>query len=254
MDDFAELDIHSSGASLASLRQSASNTASSPTYATPPIAQSNQYSQSYGHGSSSAMLSQDSSSNSLSMAGFANQSRVHDLPSASQGPASSIAPISSQSYTHQYLPTVQTVQNHYSPHGTPSQSRQGSPPVVLAPIQTDRLARGTSQTLPRTLSHTTNAQSQAAHISASSQSSLLAADRVQPHVGLAASYSSHMHQPQPQHPHNNQAQAHYPYSSYPTLSGHNQHHNTHHHDSWRSDAYSGRAGLAHSMSSAGLAV
>ncbi|KAI0089347.1 hypothetical protein BDY19DRAFT_139651 [Irpex rosettiformis] len=228
----------------------------------PPLAQSSPYSHNYP--STSSTLIQHDASTGLSIAGYnTSQGRVQD--SSSVTPTSAIA---QQPYPNHYLSAnAQSVPSphHYTPHGTPSQSRQSSPPVVLAPIQSDRLPRGAP---PRDmLSHGGSAHQQPLSAQQQSQHSALSVNRVSAtqghhHVGLATSYPSHMHQSQhPQHPHGGQTQ--YPYSTYSTLSAnqdqHQAHNNNSHHDNWRTTAdhyHTGRAALSHShsMSSTGLAV
>ena len=226
----------------------------------PPLAQSSHYAHSYPTSSSSTLIPHDNSTG-LSIYN-ASQGRTQDV--SSQGHPSSVTPtsaIAQQPYPNHYLPAnAQSIPSphHYTPHGTPSQSRQSSPPVVLAPIQIDRLPRAPPREM---LPH--NASSHQQHLPAQQQSqhSALPVNRVAtsqgPHVGLTTSYSSHMHQSQ-QHTHGGPAQ--YPYSTYSTLSANQDQHQAHsnsHHDNWRADHYhSGRPSMSHShsMSSTGLAV
>ncbi|KAI0690251.1 hypothetical protein BC835DRAFT_193098 [Cytidiella melzeri] len=247
----------------------------------PPLVQSTPYSQNYSSNSPN-----NTHDPAISIAGYSSNSQGRGQDPSSVTSSSAIA---HQPYPHHYLTTTNTQaavpnSHHYThtpPHGTPSQSRQNSPPVVLAPIQNDRLApRSTPQSLPsRNMPHAGNAQQQQQqqHLQQpqSQHPTIPAADRVSSshgphHVGLATTYSSQVHQPQPQQTHGGGGggQAHqYPYSNYSTLSANNQnqqhqttHHvNTHtHHDNWRSDHYhhGARPNLSHShsMSSAGLAV
>ncbi|KAI0337979.1 hypothetical protein BDW22DRAFT_844523 [Trametopsis cervina] len=224
----------------------------------PPLIQTTSYNQSYPPSSANALYPHESAS-SLSLATYSSsQGRGnHDAPS--QVHPSSIAPSSVPSYAHHYhsaaaqpLPSS----HHYTPHGTPSHSRHNSPPVVLAPIQSDRVARGAAQALP---SRTSVVHSQGS--SGVQQPQLTSQQQSQQHSSVPSSYPPHVQQPQPHHAH---AQQHaqqqgqgYPYSSYSTLqvNGANQHHDTQHHDDWRSESYQTQNGRQpHSMSSGGLAV
>lgn len=118
----------------------------SPTTAHPPTSSynSSSYAQSYGQGVPTAPpLTQHDSTSSVgsysSLAGYSGGSR--------SGHGESTSPSTSQlSYPQS---------SYYSQPS--SQARYPSPPVVLAPIQTDRLARGSEQ-LP-TLSSTTSVSS-----------------------------------------------------------------------------------------------
>jgi hypothetical protein len=227
----------------------------------PPLVPATPYTHSYPSGSNNTLASHDSST-TLSIAGYNTRQEV----STSHGHSSNVTTptVTHQSYPHHYISNSAPVApspHHYTPHGTPSQSRQNSPPVVLAPIQSDRLSRSSAQGLPsrNMLPHAGSTQQPQQSSQPQPQHSALPVDRVSsshgPHGGLTTSYS-HVHQSQSHHTHSGHNQ--YPYSNYSTLSAnHNQHHShsNNHHDNWRSEHYhSGRQPLthAHSIPSTGL--
>ncbi|KAI0337189.1 hypothetical protein BDW22DRAFT_1433551 [Trametopsis cervina] len=220
----------------------------------PPLVQATPHSQNYSPSSANALYRHESAS-SLPLATYVSSQGRGNQDTLSQAHPSGVASSSIPGYAHRYHPTAaQSVpsSHHYSPQGTSSHSRHNSPPVVLAPIQSDRVARGTAQALP---SRTSAVHSQG---SSGTQLPQLASQQSQQHSGAPPSYSSHVQHPQPHHAHAQQGQQ-YPYSSYSTPSANsvNHHHHTHHHDSWRSESYhNGHQPLSrsHSMSSAGLAV
>lgn len=126
---------------------------------------------------------------------------------------------------------------HYSyaqqaPYASTSHARAASPPVTLAPIQTDRLVRG-GESLPTplpTLSSTTSLPSAHYH-PALARAAPVPHPQQQLHVATHQQYSS-VHSP---HSAGHDGQVAYSYSSYSALPPGGGHHQQH--QSWRPEAF-----------------
>lgn len=132
----------------------------------------------------------------------------------------------------------------YPPHASSSHTRSSSPPVTLAPIQTDRLVRGDAlQTPLPTLSSTTSLASPSHyhHVARTSSAAQQQQQQLQHHQQqqqqqhVASPYSSVHH---PSHsPHSavgahDSSQVSYSYSSYSALSP-----SGNHHSNWRPETF-----------------